>query len=78
MRLNLIMTIICKEMYKTVIHDSQGFTLHPGDKVHNKWGYDLIVSLDENCDWYGKLICEPGDSCENIPYALVEQDITLI
>ena len=65
-------------MYKTIIHDKQGMTLHPGDKVHNRFGYDLIVCIDEDGHWYGKLVCEPGDSCENIPYALCEDDITLV
>jgi len=65
-------------MYKTIIHDKQGITLHPGDKVHNRFGYDLIVCINADGQWYGKLVCEPGDSCENIPYALYEDDIILI
>lgn len=64
-------------MYKTIIHDNKGVTLHPGDKVHNRFGYDLIVCIDADGQWFGKLVCEPGDSCEDIPYALCEDDITL-
>ena len=56
--------------------DKNGYVLYPGDKVHNKYGYDLIVSEDENGHLYGKLICEPGDSCENIPYTLVSDELT--
>lgn len=58
--------------------DSKGNILHKGDIVHNKWGYDLIVSIDEKGKWYGKLVCEKGNSCEHIPYALNKKEITLI
>lgn len=60
-----------------VIFDSKNSILHEGDIVHCKWGYDLIVSKDENGHWFGKLVCEPDDSCANIPYALVKEDIVL-
>ena len=58
--------------------DSKGNTIKQGDIVHNKWGYDLIVSQYDNGNYYGKLVCDKGHSCENIPYALVEKEITLI
>lgn len=60
---------------KTQIKDKNGTILKEGDVVHNKWGYDLIVSIDENNIYYGKLVCEKGDSCENIPYSLIEEEI---
>lgn len=57
--------------------DKLGNDLKVGDIVHNKWGYDLIVMYDDatSLGWYGKLVCEKGHSCENIPYALVSEDI---
>lgn len=60
------------------IYDSTGVELHEGDFVHNKWGYDLIVSKDTDGSWYGKLVCEPGHACEHIPYALRQGDIVKI
>lgn len=60
------------------IYDSKGVELHEGDFVHNKWGYDLIVFKDTDGSLYGKLVCEPGHSCENIPYALCQSDIVKI
>lgn len=57
--------------------DKFGNDLQVGDVVHNKWGYDLIVMYDDlRKHWYGKLVCKKGDSCENIPYALVSNEIT--
>lgn len=57
--------------------DRFGNTLKVGDKVHNKWGYDLIVMYDKKRKhWWGKLVCEKGDSCENIPYALISDELT--
>lgn len=60
------------------IFDAKGIELHEGDFVHNKWGYDLIVTKDTDGSWYGKLVCEPGNSCANIPYALCQSDIVKI
>lgn len=60
------------------IYDSKGVELHEGDFVHNKWGYDLIVTKDTDGSLYGKLVCEPGHSYENIPYALCQGDIVKI
>lgn len=57
--------------------DRFGNTLKIGDKVHNKWGYDLIVMYDKTRNnWWGKLVCEKGHSCKNIPYALISDEIT--
>lgn len=61
-----------------IIRDSKGTVLHEGDIVHNQCGYDLVVTKDTDGSYYGKLICEYGNSCANIPYALCQQDITLI
>lgn len=60
-----------------VIKDKNGTILKVGDIVHVRWDYDLIVCKNKH-GWYGKLICEKGDSCENIPYALPAEDIELI
>ena len=61
-----------------IIRDSKGTVLHEGDIVHNQYGYDLIVTKDTDGSYYGKLICEPGHSCEHIPYALCQADIVKI
>lgn len=58
--------------------DKNENTLKVGDIVHNFWGYDLIVCKDGNEDYYGKLVCEKGHSCEDIPYALCPSEIELI
>lgn len=55
---------------KKIYTDKFGNKLNVGDRVHNKFGYDLIVYEDEYSDYYGKLVCETGDSCEDIPYSL--------
>ena len=61
------------------LKDRTGNPLKVGDKVHNKWGYDLIICYDDQRqEFYGKLICEPGDSCEDIPYAICEEELTKI
>ena len=53
--------------------DSQKKTiLHPSMTTEDK---DNFCS---NANWYGKLVCEPGHSCENIPYALCRGDIVKI
>lgn len=64
-------------MKDNMIFDCNGISLKEGDIVHDKWGYDLIVSKNDKYGWYGKLVCESGHSCENIPYSLNEKDITL-
>lgn len=57
--------------------DKNGNILKVGDVVHNHWGYDLIVCKDSDGDLYGKLVCEKGNSCENIPYALISNEVEL-
>lgn len=61
----------------TMIYDCNDVSLKEGDIVHDKWGYDLIVCKNDKWGWYGKLVCEKGHSCENIPYSLNKKDITL-
>ena len=58
--------------------DCNGVELAVGDRVHDRWGYDLIVCKDENGHYYGKIVCESGHSCEYIPYCLNTKDITKI
>ena len=55
---------------KKIYTDKFGNKLNVGDRVHNKFDYDLIVYEDEYGDYYGKLDLEPGHPCENIPYSL--------
>lgn len=58
--------------------DRNGNILKIGDIVHDKWGYDLVVCYSENMGWHGMLVCDENDSCKDIPYALNEDEITLI
>jgi len=58
--------------------DKHGNVLKVGDTVHNCWGYNLIVCKDGNGDYYGKLVCKKGHSCEDIPYALYPSEIELL
>jgi hypothetical protein len=60
------------------ITDKTGNMLYVGDHVRCSDGYDLIICeysedieyYDSQNKFYGKLICESGDPCEDIPYAL--------
>jgi hypothetical protein len=64
--------------FKRTIMDKNGCVLKPGDKVHDKWGFDLTVHYTDAMGWYGMLICEDNHSCKNIPYALNSEDIEKI
>lgn len=55
------------------MYDDKGSRICVGDRLLSKWGYEVIVEEKEG-EYYGKLICEPGHSCENIPYALNNGD----
>ena len=44
--------------------------IREGMILESKWGYDVEVCPDEDGEFYGKLICEKGHPCENIPYDL--------
>jgi hypothetical protein len=55
--------------------DDQGIKIFVGDTLHNFEDYDVTVCCvaeSEGLHFYGKLVCEPGHSCENIPYSLNE------
>ena len=58
--------------------DKNGKILRVGDKVHDVYGFDLIVRYTKTMGWYGKLVCDDNDSCKNIPYALVSDEIEKI
>lgn len=62
-------------MKATNIKDKNGVILKVGDTVRNIYGYDLIVSVDSNGKYFGKLVCDETDSCKDIPYALISDDI---
>lgn len=50
--------------------DDYGIPIYVGDRLRSKWGYDVIVCVDASNHFYGKLVCDTGHSCENIPYSL--------
>lgn len=58
--------------------DKNGVSLKVGDVVRNRYGYDLIVSMDSDGEYFGKLICDEKDSCRNIPYFLISEEIVKI
>ena len=58
--------------------DKNGVSLKVGDVVRNRYGYDLIVSMDSDGEYFGKLICDEKDSCRNIPYFLFFFEIVKI
>lgn len=43
---------------------------HVGDVLQSEWGYQVIVSRGKDGELEGRLVCEPGHPCENIPYSL--------
>lgn len=63
---------------KIVMKDKNGTAINVGDVVRDKYGYDLIVSVDSDGDYFGKLVCDETHSCRNIPYALVSDEILKI
>ena len=58
--------------------DKNGVSLKVGDVVRNRYGYDLIVSMDSDGEYFGKIICDEKDSCRNIPYFLISEEIVKI
>jgi hypothetical protein len=55
----------------TGLKDENGVSIFVGDTLYSQWDYFVIVCYDDSDNsYYGKLICEPGDLCENIPYHL--------
>jgi hypothetical protein len=55
---------------QTGLFDEEGKSISVGDILRCVHGYNVVVTEDNDGSFYGKLICEPGHSCENIPYAL--------
>ena len=58
--------------------DMYGSYLKVGDVVRNVYGFDLIVSMDSDGNYFGKLVCDEHHSCKDIPYALISSDIVKI
>lgn len=54
----------------TKFSDDFGNPICVGDILNSSDGYSVMVCMDKDGDFYGSLICEIGDSCRNIPYAL--------
>ena len=54
----------------TGFHDDKMNSILVGDILKSKDGFYVYVCQDEDGDFYGSLVCEIGDSCRNIPYAL--------
>lgn len=53
----------------TGLYDENKEPIFVGDKLHNKYGYDVTVVISDG-NFYGKLICEDSHPCKDIPYAL--------
>lgn len=60
------------------IKDKNGVSLKVGDIVRNIYGYDLIVSIDSDGEYFGKLVCDEKDSCRDIPYSLNSEEIVKV
>jgi hypothetical protein len=41
-----------------------------GDILQSEYGYQVIVQRGDDGELEGRLVCEPGHPCENIPYSL--------
>ncbi len=57
-----------------VMYADDGIEIKIGDRLVSECGYEVIVYADENLELVGKLVCEPGHSCEDIPYSLNNGD----
>lgn len=58
--------------------DVTGKEIRPGDTVRTRWGYSLTVKLGEDGHLFGSLVCDPGHSCRDIPYAMNDGDDLLV
>lgn len=56
-------------MKSTNQYDKYGHEIFVGDTLKCDFGYSVVV-YEENGQFYGKLICESGHPCADIPYAL--------
>lgn len=55
----------------TGLVDELGCRIHVGDLLYNQFAkYHVIVQLDTDGSYSGKLVCDPSHSCANIPYHL--------
>lgn len=50
--------------------DIHGKEIKVGDILKSEWGYQVKVIESSEKKLTGKLICENGHSCQNIPYSL--------
>jgi len=54
----------------TGYYDDNNNPISVGDQLRNWFGYDVIVAVDKDGSFYGKLVCDEDNSCKNIPYSL--------
>ena len=57
-----------------IMYADDGIEIKIGDRLLSEWGYEVIVYADENLELVGKLVCESGHPCEDIPYSLNNGD----
>ena len=58
-----------KTPVNTGMFDDNNTPIYTGDKLYSIDDYFVIVMEKDN-HFYGKLVCIPGDPCENVHYAL--------
>ena len=61
-----------KELTPTKLKDDNNNPINIGDILQSEWGYKVVVSVDDDGDLYGKLVCDDNHSCKDIPYSLNE------
>lgn len=54
----------------TGFFDSNRQPIYVGDKLRSEYGYEVIVYKESNGEYLGKLICEDGHPCKDIPYSI--------
>ena len=50
--------------------DDNNSPIFIGDILKSEYGYQVVVTKDEDGFLFGKLICRINHPCRNIPYAL--------
>ena len=50
--------------------DDLGTAIFVGDTLQSVDGYQVVVSVGEDSEFYGKLVCDDDNSCKDIPYHL--------